>query len=102
MLRSKQGGRSEIRSQDGTGAEVANQWRARAKITTQYLAGVCVMAEDGKEKIKAQALSRAKIAAKGGPRVKITSLPGLEQKSWPSIRTKQQSPPEVVPEPKNS
>lgn len=49
MLRSKQGGRSEIRSQDGTGAEVANQWRARAKITTHYLAGVCVMAEDGKD-----------------------------------------------------
>lgn len=56
----------------------------------------------GRDKIKAQTLFGAKIVAKGGPRVKITSLPGLEQKSWPSIRTKQQSPPEVVPEPKNS
>lgn len=56
----------------------------------------------GRDKIKAQALSRAKMAAEGRPRVKITSLQGLEQKSWPSIGPKQQSPPEVVPEPKNS
>lgn len=100
MLRSKQG--ADLKSHPRMELELKLQTNVEPYHNSLLGWGLSCGSKWGRDKIKAQTLSRAKIVAKGGPRVTITSLTGLEQKSWPSIRTKQLSPPDVVPEPKNS